>query len=82
MAFVDSYSFSHRFTGEATSDTAAYQEIIHQCQDVTTIALTRQFFQFACGCGHSPKNIVEAFASLAGEYGKAYCGYDGGKGND
>ena len=82
VAFVDSYSFSHRFTGEGTSDTAGYQEIIHQCQDVNAIALTRQYFQFAVGCGYSPKNIVDAFYSLADEYGEAYCGYDGGKKSD
>lgn len=73
MAFSDSYSFSHRFSGEATSDTAGYQEIIHQCQEVNATGLTRQFFQFAMGCGYSPRNIVDAFYSLAEEYGEAYC---------
>lgn len=76
--FVDSYTFSHRFSGETTSDTAGYQEIIHQCQEVNAFGLTRQFFQFAVGCGYSPKNIVDAFASLASEYGNAYC-YHGEK---
>ena len=76
MSFVDSYSFSHRWSGEATSDTAGYQEIIHQCQEVNAAALTRQFFQFAVGCGYSPKNIVDAFNMLADEYGAAYCDYD------
>lgn len=76
-ASVDSYSFSHRFSGETTSDTAGYQEIIHQCQCVNAVALTRQFYQFAVGCGYAPQNIVDAFYSLATEYGTAYCGYDG-----
>ncbi len=76
MPFVDSYSFSHRWSGEATSDTAGYQEIIHQCQEVNATALTRQFFQFAVGCGYSPKSIVDAFDMLADEYGAAYCDYD------
>ena len=75
-ASVDSYSFSHRFSGETTSDTAGYQEIIHQCQEVNAIGLTRQFYQFAVGCGYAPQNIVDAFYMLADEYGHAYCGYD------
>jgi hypothetical protein len=48
---------------------------------VNAIALTRQFFQFAVGCGYSPKNIVDAFSSLSDEYGAAYCHYDEKKGN-
>lgn len=75
-AFVNSYTFSHRFSGEATNDTAGYQEIIHQCQETdTATALTRQFFQFAVGTGFSPCSVVDAFLALADEYGAAYCGY-------
>lgn len=83
MAFTDSYSFSHRFSDDknAPTDCASYQEIIHQCSGVNAIALTRQFFQFAVGCGYSPKNIVDAFSSLSDEYGTAYCHYDKKKGN-
>lgn len=80
--FVSSFSFSHCFYGETTSDTAGRQECVHTCQDVNAFALTRQFFQFAMGCGYAPKNIVDAFYSLAEEYGTAYCGYDGEKKND
>lgn len=78
MAFVDSYSFSHRFSDDqnAPTDCASYQEINHQCSGVNATGLTRQFFQFAMACGYSPKNIVDAFSSLADEYGTAYCGYD------
>jgi len=81
MAFTDSYSFSHRFSDDkdAPTDCANYQEIIHQCSGVNAIGLTRQFFQFAVGCGYSPKNIVDAFCSLSNEYGMAYCGYDNEK---
>lgn len=68
---IDSYSFSHRWSAKTTSDTAGYQEIIHQCQEVTATALTRQFYQFALGCGFSPLNIVDAFEALASEYGEA-----------
>lgn len=78
MAFVDSYSFSHRFSDDqnAPTDCASYQEINHQCSGVNATGLTRQFYQFAMACGYSPKNIVDAFSSLADEYGTAYCGYD------
>ena len=80
MAFTDSYSFSHRFScNEATSDTAGYQEIIHQCQEVNAFGLTRQFYQFALGCGYAPQCIVAAFETLAMEYGEAHCGYDNKK---
>jgi hypothetical protein len=74
MAFTDSYSFSHRFScDKATSDTAGYQEIIHQCQEVNAISLTRQFYQFALGCGYAPQSMVTAFEMMAEEYGDAYC---------
>jgi hypothetical protein len=83
MAFTDSYSFSHRFSDDkAATDIASYQEVNHQCSGVNATGLTRQFFQFAVGCGYSPKNIVDAFYMLADEYGQAYCGYDRGKKND
>jgi hypothetical protein len=82
-AFVDSYSFSHRFTDDnAAADVASYQEIIHQCSGVNATGLTRQFFQFALGCGYAPQSIVEAFEALADEYGNAFCGYDGEKSKD
>lgn len=68
---IDSYSFSHRWSDKTTFDTAGYQEIIHQCQQVNAFGLTRQFYQFALGCGYSPHNIIDAFYSLAAEYGDA-----------
>lgn len=83
MAFTDSYSFSHRFSdSNAGTDVADYQEIIHQCSGVNATGLTRQFFQFALGCGYSPKNIVDAFYALSDEYGTAYCGYNKEKENE
>ena len=77
MAFTDSYSFSHRFSSDkATDDTAGYQEIIHQCQEVNAFALTRQFYQFMLGCGYAPQSVVAAFEAMASEYGEAHCDYD------
>lgn len=78
MAFVDSYSFSHRFSDDqhVPSDYASHQEINHQCSGVNADGLVRQFFYFAIGCGYSPRNIVDAFEAMAEEYGEAYCNYD------
>jgi hypothetical protein len=79
MAIVDSYSFNHRFSDEKLcgTDTAGHQEIIHQCHGTLTAeALTRQYFQFAVGCGYAPRSIVDAMYSLSKEYGEAYCGYN------
>lgn len=73
MAFADSYSFSHRFSGETSLDCADYQEIIHQFHGVNATGLTRQFYQFALGCGYAPQSMVDAFYELASEYGKAHC---------
>lgn len=73
MAFVDSYSFSHRFNDENMGlDFAEYQEIIHQCNGVNATGLARQFYHFALGCGYSPRSMVEAFTALADEYGEAH----------
>jgi hypothetical protein len=62
-AFVDSYTFSHRFSDDcnAPTDCANYQEINHQCSGVNAPGLVRQFYQFALGCGYAPQNIVDAF---------------------
>ncbi len=79
MAFVDSHSFSHRFTdSNAGIDGIGYQEIIHQCSEVSAMGLTRHYFHYALGCGFAPKNIIEAMKTLAQEYSGAY-GYDEGK---
>ena len=77
-AFVDSYTFSHRFSDDcnAPTDCANFQEINHQCSGVNAPGLVRQFYQFALGCGYAPQNIVDAFEALADEYGRAHCDYD------
>jgi hypothetical protein len=80
MAFVNHYSFTHRFNAQDTAlDEPGYQEIVHQCDHVNAVGLTRQFFQFALGCGYAPQSMAHAFDLLAEEYGKAYCGYNEGK---
>jgi hypothetical protein len=43
---------------------------------VNAFALTRQFYQFALGCGYAPQSMVDAFETMASEYGEAHCHYD------
>jgi hypothetical protein len=42
---------------------------------VNATGLTRQFFQFALGCGYAPQSVIAAFEMLADEYNAAFC-YD------
>jgi hypothetical protein len=69
-AFVNSYSFSHRFSDDssAPTDCANYQEINHQCSGVNAFGLVRQFNQYALGCGNAQHNIVDDFEAMADEY--------------
>lgn len=74
MAFVNSYSFSHRFNDDsAPSGYSKYQEIIHQSNAEGAFALAREFYCFALACGFAPQSIVYAFTELAEEYGTAHC---------
>lgn len=75
-AFLDSYSFAHRFTDDKVeAGEASWQEVNHQCQGVNALALTRVFFHFAIGCGFVPASVLSAFQQVVDENGKAY-GYD------
>lgn len=77
MAFVNSISFSHRFSsdGEAPIDICSYQEINHVCSGDNVTAVTRSYFQFMLACGYSPSNICDAMEALADEYREAW-GYN------
>jgi hypothetical protein len=73
MAFVDSYSFSHRFSDETVpTDYASYQEVVHQCSGVNATGLARQFCAFALGCGFPPSSIYSAMVEIGALYNKAY----------
>lgn len=79
MAFVNSISFSHRFSDDGvTSDTCSYQEINHTYSADTATALARAYFQFMVACGYTPKSVIEGMLCIGAEYEQAYC-YDGGK---
>jgi hypothetical protein len=76
MPFVNSFSFSHRFSDEAaTLDYCSYQEINHTCSGDNAHALSRAFYQFMMACGYAPQNVSDAMQSIGAEYSEAYC-YD------
>jgi hypothetical protein len=76
MPFVNTVSFSHRFSDEAvTSDCCSYQEINHIYSGDNALALSRAFYQFMMACGYAPQSVSDAMQSIGAEYGEAYC-YD------
>lgn len=78
MAFVNSYSFSHRFTDEReVTGYSSWQEIVHQTNATHACALVRDFYGFAMGCGFAPSSMIEAFMTIAEEYGQAHCDMKG-----
>jgi hypothetical protein len=85
MAFVNSISFSHRFSDDGvSSDTCSYQEINHIYSGDNAFAVTRAFYQFMMACGYAPQSVTNALLSIGAEYEEAYCGkqYNGEKQND
>lgn len=77
-AFVNSYSFSHRFSDDsAPSGYSSYQEIVHQSNADSAMTLGREFYHFALACGFAPQSVVNAFLELAEEYNNAHCGVKG-----
>jgi len=82
MAFVNSISFSHRFSDDGvTSDTCSYQEINHTYSADSATALARAYFQFMVACGYAPQSVVNGMLCIGAEYEQAYC-YDGEKARD
>lgn len=76
MAFVNTISFSHRFSDEqALSDFCSYQEINHTYSADNATALTRAFYQFMMACGYAPSSVAQAMQGVGAEYEEAYC-YD------
>ena len=74
MAFVNSYSFSHRFSDDREVDGySSWQEIVHQTNATNALALVRDFYGFAAGCGFAPSSMVIALMTVAEEMGQAHC---------
>jgi len=73
MAFVNSISFSHRFSDDkAASDFCSYQEINHTYSADNATAMARAFYQFMMACGYAPSSVINGMESIASEYGDAY----------
>jgi len=73
MAFVNSISFSHRFSDDnVTSDTCSYQEINHTYSGENATAMMRAFYQFMMACGYAPQSVCEAMLHIGAEYEEAY----------
>jgi hypothetical protein len=72
-AFVDCYSFSHRYSSDqGLPGFCGYEEITHQCQLADAPALVRSFAHFLTGCGFSPSSVYGAMESIGEEYNEAY----------
>ena len=75
-AFVNTISFSHRFSDDhTTSDCCSYQEINHTYSGDNTTAMARAYVQFMLACGYAPSSVLNGMAAVADEYSVAW-GYD------
>jgi hypothetical protein len=75
-AFVNTISFSHRFSDEKTlSDCCSYQEINHTYSADNTTAVSRAFMQFMLACGYAPSSVLNGMSSIVSEYSEAW-GYN------
>lgn len=76
MAFVNSISFSHRFSDEeSASDHCSYQEINHTYSGDNATAIARAYVQFMLACGYAPSSVLDSMESVASEYNEAW-GYN------
>jgi hypothetical protein len=82
MPFVNTISFSHRFSSDnVPSNGCSYEEINHTYSAESTTAMTRCFARFMVGAGYSPADVFEGMATVVSEDGKNW-GYNGGKISD
>jgi len=76
MAFVNTISFSHRFSDDAaTHDCCSYQEINHTYSADSATAIARAYVQFMLACGYAPSSVLNGMESVASEYSEAW-GYN------
>jgi hypothetical protein len=77
MAFVNSISFSHRFSDDQpVGDCCSYQEINHIYSGDNATAIARAYVQFMLACGYAPSSVLESMDNIASEYSEAW-GYNG-----
>ena len=76
MPFVNTISFSHRFSDDGVaSDCCSYQEINHIYSADNTNAMARSYVQFMLACGYAPSSVLEGMETIASEYSEAW-GYN------
>ena len=69
MAFVNTISFSHRFSTEQADVGPAYEEINMTISNDNARALCEGFFRFAMATGYLPTTMLNAFLEMEEEYG-------------
>jgi len=69
VAFVNTISFSHRFSTEKADLGPAYEEINMTISNDNARALCEGFFRFAMAAGYMPATILNAFENMEEEYG-------------
>lgn len=69
MAFVNTVSFSHRFSTEKADPGPAYEEVNMTVSNDNARALCEAFFRFAMATGYMPVSILDAFGAMEEEYG-------------
>lgn len=76
MPFVNTISFSHRFSDDKPlPDCCSYQEINHTYSGDSAAAMAHAYLQFMLACGYSPSNVLNSMFSVASEYSEAW-GYN------
>lgn len=69
MPFVNTISFSHRFSDDkVTPDCCSYQEINHTYSGDSASAIARAYVQFMLACGYAPSSVLNAMEDIALEY--------------
>ena len=69
MAFVNTVSFSHRFSTEEADFGPSYEEVSITISNDNARALCEGFFRFAMAAGYLPISILNAFIAMEEEYG-------------
>jgi beta-glucosidase-like glycosyl hydrolase len=73
MPFVNTISFSHRFSDDAVmSDCCSYQEINHIYSADSATAIARAYVQFMLACGYAPSSVLDGMEAVASEYSEAW----------
>jgi hypothetical protein len=71
MAFVNTISFSYRFSSElATSDACSYQEVNHVYSAENSTVMARCFVQFMLAAGYKPGNVLAGMKEIVAECDK------------